>query len=325
MRVFRDIADIPDDARGSVVAIGNFDGVHCGHRAVIDEAVRAARAKSAPSGIMTFEPHPRTFFRPDNPVFRLTPEAAKLELMAALGVDQALVLPFTKELSARDARTFVREFLADGLGVSHVVVGYDFQFGRGRDGNPEVLASLGNEFGFGVTAVEKFKAGDGDPVSSSKVRHRLEEGDVAGGARLLGYRWFVVSDIIHGDKRGRDLGYPTANMSLSGDCQLRHGVYAVRMRIGDTVRAGVANYGRRPQFVTGPPLLETFIFDFAGDLYGQIAEVEFVAFLRAEDVFPSVDALIAQMDRDSAEARAVLASIETQPFGPDALSAARQR
>ena len=320
MRVFCDIADIPDDARGSVVAIGNFDGVHQGHRSVIDEAVRAARAKSAPSGIMTFEPHPRTFFKPGNPVFRLTPEAAKLELMAALGVDQALVLPFTKDLSARDARTFVEDFLVDGLGVSHVVVGYDFQFGHGRDGNPGVLAALGDEFGFEVTAVAKFEAGDGEPVSSSKVRDCLKDGDVAGAARLLGYRWFVVSEIIHGDKRGRDLGYPTANMSLSADCQLRHGVYAVRMRVGDMVLQGVASYGRRPQFVAGPPLLETFIFDFSGDLYGEAAEVEFVGFLRAEEVFPSVEHLIAQMGRDTAQARAGLASMETEPFGPDALS-----
>jgi riboflavin kinase/FMN adenylyltransferase len=320
MRIIKSLAELPDAARGAVLAIGNFDGVHAGHQAVIGAAARIAGRAGAPVGAMTFEPHPRSFFAPEKPLFRLTPEPVKLALLARIGLDLVVVLPFDAALARLSADEFVDEVLLRRLAVRHVVTGYDFHFGRDRTGTPDFLAEKAMAGGFDVTTVEAYAGAGETPVSSSAIRAHLSAGEVEAAAGKLGYRWFVQGEVIHGEKRGRDLGYPTANMRLEEQVGLAHGIYAVRMRVGGTVREGVASFGRRPQFDNGAPLLETFLFDFSGDLYGRMAEVEFVRFLRAEARFESVEALVAQMDRDGAQAREVLSAIRTEPFGPDALA-----
>ena len=300
---------LPASLVGSVAAIGNFDGLHRGHQAVLQEAITLARRLKRPATLLTFDPHPRLFFRPDADLFRLTPGDLKLAVAAKLGLDGALVLPFDAELAATSAADFVKGRLAQQLHLSGVVVGHDFHFGRGREGSPSSIVALGNAAGLIVEIVHPFTDG-GEPVSSSAIRDRLRAGDVAGAARLLGYRWIVRSVVRHGEKRGRELGYPTANLRLEPDCALRHGIYAVRMAVDGVVHGGVASYGRRPTFDNGAPLLEVHLFDFAGDLYGKAADVEFVAWIRGEEKFSGIEPLIAQMDRDSAVARAALAEPE---------------
>ncbi len=314
-----DLAQLPDTARRGVVAIGNFDGVHRGHRAVIEAALDVARSAGVPTGILTFEPHPRTVFKPDDPVFRLTPVAEKRMIFAALGIDFVVEQPFDRAFASNSAADFVDRILHDGLGAAHVVTGFDFHFGKDRQGTPAFLAETGERSGFGVTIVPAFTDQETRPLSSSDIRKMLEDGDVAAAAAALGYRWFVTGPIIHGEKRGRDLGFPTANMRLGADCRLAHGVYAVRMQVDGVNHAGVANFGRRPQFDNGAPLLETYLFDFAGDLYDKTVAVELVGLLRPELKFEDVAALIAQMNRDAAEARALLEPISGEAFGPETL------
>ncbi len=298
--------DIPARLRGGVVAIGNFDGVHRGHRAVLGQAREIARERGLPALAITFEPHPRSYFRPEQPLFRLTPSVAKAELIEALGLGAMVEIAFDAALAATSAEDFVDRIIVGRLQAAVVVVGFDFHFGKGRAGSPEVLAALGRERGFEVVVVEK--AGEGDAGwSSSAAREALAEGRVEDAAAILGYRWFVRGEIVHGEKRGRELGFPTANMRLPADCDLRHGVYAVRMRVGDTSHDGVASYGRRPQFDNGAALLETFLFDISPDLYGQTVEVEFIGFIRPEARFASVEELIARMHEDAAIARRMLA------------------
>lgn len=294
---------------GGVVAIGNFDGVHKGHRAVLDVARNLAvqNARAARAFAMTFEPHPRTVFNPSAPVFRLTPQGAKKRLFAAIGLQGVAVVPFDRDFSAMSADAFVRDLLVDRLGVAHVAVGYDFHFGKGRKGSPEFLMAMGSRHGFGVSIVPAQKDGAGNLVySSSATRAFLQDGAIGAANAILGYRYFVSGTVIHGEKRGRDLGYPTANMALPPENGLRYGIYAVEMRVGGKVHEGVASFGRRPTFDNGAPLLETFLFDFSGDLYGCTVEVVFVEFLRAEEKFDTLDALIAQMNDDVSAARAAL-------------------
>ena len=257
---------------------------------------------------MTFEPHPRTLFKPDNPVFRLTAESAKARLFQASGLAADIVRGFDREFAGQSADSFVEDILIDRIAVRHVVIGFDFHFGRNRQGSPEFLRQRGLENNFGVTVVEAFGDEAGDAVSSSAIRQYLEDGNVVEAAGVLGYRWFFQGEIIHGEKRGRELGYPTANVRMAPDCCLRHGVYAVRMEIDGNRHDGVASYGRRPMFDDGSPLFETHLFDFADDLYGKTVTVTLFGFLREERSFESVEALVEQMDRDSAEARAVLAA-----------------
>lgn len=300
--------DIPARLRGGVVAIGNFDGVHRGHRAVLGQAREIARERGLPALAITFEPHPRSYFRPEQPLFRLTPSVAKAELIEALGLGAMVEIAFDAALAATSAEDFVDRIIVGRLQAGVVVVGFDFHFGKGRAGSPEVLAALGRERGFEVVVVEK--AGEGDAGwSSSAAREALAEGRVEDAAAILGYRWFVRGEIVHGEKRGRELGFPTANMRLPADCDLRHGVYAVRMRVGDASHDGVASYGRRPQFDNGAALLETFLFDVSPDLYGQTVEVEFIGFIRPEARFASVEELIARMHEDAAIARRMLANV----------------
>lgn len=300
----------PADLKGGIVAIGNFDGVHRGHRAVLDAALGLGHGTHHPVYAMSFEPHPRTVFNPSKPVFRLTPPQQKLDLLRLCGLNGALILPFTREFAGIEANAFVQDILIDTLGISHAVTGYDFHFGRARQGTPDYLRSAGADHGFGVTIVQREEDEGAEVISSTRIRDSLSRGDIAQANGLLGYRWFFEADVRHGDKRGRDLGYPTANMSLTEDCPLKQGIYAVKVRVDGAWHDGVASYGRRPTFDNGAALFEVFLFDFAGDLYGKTLRVHLVSYLRGEEKFDSVEALIAQMDRDSEEARAALGSLQ---------------
>jgi riboflavin kinase / FMN adenylyltransferase len=268
-----------------------------------------ALASGKPAAVLTFEPHPRSFFQPDKPLFRITPEAVKLAIFARLGLAGAFVLRFDHALAALNAEEFVR-LLAHDLALSGVVIGHDFHFGRGREGNPQRMKELCDAFGLACSIAPAIVEGS-EPVSSSAIRAALEAGDIATANRLLGHRWFVRAKVRHGDKRGRDLGYPTANMRLPDDCCLRHGIYAVRASVDGRPVNGVASFGRRPTFDNGAPLLETHLFDFKGDLYGKILDIEFIGWIRGEERFASIEALIAQMDQDSKDAKRMLAEDRT--------------
>ncbi|MCX2723858.1 bifunctional riboflavin kinase/FAD synthetase [Roseibium salinum] len=307
--IIENLDDFPEELKGGIVAIGNFDGVHRGHRAVLDAALGLGHGTHHPVFAMSFEPHPRTVFNPSSPVFRLTPLKVKLEILRVCGLEGALILPFTREFAGIEADAFVQDILIGTLGISHAVTGYDFHFGRARQGTPDYLREAGARHGFGVTIVQREEDENADVISSSRIRECLSEGDVASANGLLGYRWFFEADVRHGDKRGRDLGYPTANLQLGEECPLRHGIYAVKVKTGDGWHDGVASYGRRPTFDNGAPLFEVHLFDFKGDLYGEPLRVHLVSYLRGEEKFDTVEALVAQMDRDSEEARAALASI----------------
>ncbi len=313
-RIVRQGDPLPPPLRGAVVAIGNFDGVHRGHRAVIATALRRARAMSAPALALTFEPHPRSYFRADVPLFRLTDADAKLRLLAATGLGGAIVLDFDATLAAHSAEEFIGRILVERLGVRGVVVGFDFHFGRGRQGSPAFLAEQGARHGIAVDIVAPTED-EGRPVSSTAIRAALGEGRVVEAAELLGYPWFVSGPVVHGEKRGRDLGFPTANIRLDPACGLKHGIYAVRVGVDGRRYDGVASFGRRPTFDNGAPLLEVFLFDFAGDLYGRTLDVAFLGWIRPELKFDGIDALVARMNEDSALARAALARLP-QAFPP---------
>ena len=299
-------ASATDALRGAVIALGNFEGVHRGHRAVIGAAVDRARSLGRPAAAMTFEPHPRSFFNAAAPVFRLTDQAAKLRLLAATGLDGAVVMTFDAALAGLAPEEFVARILVERYAVAGVAVGFDFHFGKRRAGTPALLAAEGRRHGFAVDIVPAFLDG-GARISSGAIRAALAEGRVEEAARLLGFPWFVSGEVVHGDKRGRELGYPTANIRLDPACGLRHGVYAVRVGIGGKRYDGVANFGRRPMFDQGVVLLEVFLFDFAGDLYGAKIDVAFLARIREEMKFPSIGDLVRRMDQDSGLARAALA------------------
>jgi riboflavin kinase / FMN adenylyltransferase len=283
--------------RGAVVAIGNFDGVHRGHRAVIAVTQQRAKRLGRPAAVLTFEPHPRVFFNPGEPLFRLTDEATRLRLLAGTGLDGAIVLTFDAALASLTAQQFVRRILVDRFAVSGAVIGFNFFFGMNRAGSPEFLAAEGAKCGFAVDVVAPFED-NGRRVASGSIRVALEAGRVEEAAELLGFPWFVSGEVIHGDKRGRELGFPTANLRLDAACGLRHGIYAVRVGAGGRRYDGVASFGRRPMFDSGAVLLEVFLFDFAGDLYGQSIDVAFIAWLRPEETFVTVDDLVRQMQED---------------------------
>ncbi|MCC5778523.1 bifunctional riboflavin kinase/FAD synthetase [Nitratireductor sp. B36] len=303
---------MPADLRGGVVAIGNFDGVHRGHQSVLEPALEIARRDSVPALVLTFEPHPRQVFRPDVPLFRLTPAPMKAALLGALGFDAVVEQQFDRAFSGLSPQAFVRSVLVEGLGITHVVTGFDFHFGKNRSGTPELLKAAGQENGFGVTVVDAYSDEGGTVISSSRIRGLLEEGEVAEAAGLLGYRYTVEAEVAGGQKLGRTLGFPTANMALPLETELRHGIYAVRFRRADgRLYNGVASFGGRPTVMEdGAPLLETFLFDFDGDLYGETCSVSLFSFLRGEEKFDGLDALVAQMKRDEAEARALLAEVK---------------
>ena len=306
-------AVFPEAFRGGVVAIGNFDGVHRGHQAVLCAAVNLAGANDVPATVLTFEPHPRTFFKPDKPVFRLTNAKTKSELMRAIGFNCVVEHPFDKAFSSTEAGEFVRKVLCDRFGVSHVVTGYDFHFGKGREGSPQFLMQSGEKLGFSATIVTAFSDEAGDVVSSSRIRQCLEAGNISEANGLLGYTWRTSGIVIKGQQLGRTLGFPTANITLPPEARLAHGIYAVRVRLADgSMHNGVASYGRRPTFDNGAALLETFIFDFSGDLYGQEITIHLDCWLRGEAKFDTSDALVGQMEKDSEEAKAYLDTLDPE-------------
>jgi riboflavin kinase/FMN adenylyltransferase len=288
-----------------VVAIGNFDGVHRGHRVVIDTARARARALGRKAAALTFAPHPRTFFRPQEPLFQLSSARDKLRLLAATGLAGAVVMDFDATLAATSAQDFIERILVGRFAVSGAVIGFDFHFGQNRGGSPAFLADEGKRLGFAVDIVPPLED-EGRPVSSGAVREALSQGKVVEAAELLGAPWFVSGEVIHGEKRGRDLGFPTANMRLDPACGLKHGIYAVRADIAGVRYDGVASFGVRPMFDDGAPLLEVFLFDFDGDLYGQMIDVAFIGWIRPEQKFASIDALKRHMMSDVAQARDAL-------------------
>ncbi len=295
----------PGALAGAVVAIGNFDGVHRGHRAVIGAALARAAALQRPAAALTFAPHPRQFFQPQLPLFELSGESNKLRLLAATGLDGAYVMNFDAELAATAADDFIEHILAGRLHVSGAAIGFDFHFGKNRTGSPAYLAEQGARLGFAVDIVPPLED-EGRPVSSGSVRKALAEGKVVEAAELLGAPWFVTAPVIHGDKRGRLLGFPTANLQLPPTCGLKHGIYAVRVDAGDKILDGVASYGRRPTFGDGAPLLEVYLFDFEGDLYGQALDVAFIGWIRHEQKFDGVEALRRAIMADVVQARDAL-------------------
>ena len=306
---------LPAGLRGGVIAIGNFDGVHRGHQSVLRRAREIADARGVPALVLTFEPHPRSVFNPDRPVFRLTPAPLKARILEALGFNAVIEYPFDRAFSQRSADDFIHSILIDWLGASEVVTGFDFHFGHGREGGPAFLMNAGAHNGFGVTLMDAFRDENTDVVSSSRIRATLATGDVPEAAGLLGYRFTVEAPVIGGQKLGRSLGFPTANMRLQPETELAAGIYAVRFRTADgIIRDAIASYGRRPTVTDdGAPLLETFLFDFSGDLYGQHCAVSFFGYLRPELKFDGLDPLTAQMRLDEAEARALLSGVS--PLG----------
>jgi riboflavin kinase / FMN adenylyltransferase len=302
----------PPGLAGAVVAIGNFDGVHRGHIAVIKRARTLAEELNSPCAVLTFEPHPADFFKGPNTIFRLTPRDAKARALEQLGIDGMIVITFDKVLASLHAEAFIVEILVRRLGVRAVVAGYDFHFGAGRSGSPALLREAGKRHGFAVEIVERVMAGaadDTEAASSTAARAALEAGDAERAARLLGHPFAIIGKVIPGQERGRTLGFPTANLLPDPSCRLRHGIYAVRVVSGTKTYAGVASYGSRPTFDNGHALLEAFLFDFSGDLYGETIEVLFIGWIRAEEKFDSAAALVAQMKRDETRAIEILQAV----------------
>lgn len=312
MRIIRDYTFVNPEDRGASAAIGNFDGVHLGHRAVIDIAREAGDAINAPCGVLTFDPHPREFFAPHSDPFRLMSSSAKATELAKIGVERLYQLNFNAALAALTPEEFATRVIHEGLGLKHVVVGADFCFGKGRAGKAEDLQKFGAQLGFEVTIAELIEGIQGQ-VSSTRIRKALSDGATRNAADMLGHWHQIEGMVIGGEQRGRELGYPTANMSIDGLHPPRFGVYAVLVDIQDGPHAGtyhgVASMGVRPMFGENRPNLETFIFDFTGDLYGATLSIALVEYLRGEEKFDGLDALITQMDADSAKARAILAAL----------------
>ena len=290
---------------GTVVAIGNFDGVHRGHRAVIGAALQRAKELGRPAAALTFAPHPRLFLRPQDALFQLSSDRDRLRLLAATGLDGAIVMTFDAQLAATSREDFIERILVGRFGIGGAAIGFDFHFGHKRAGSPAYLAEQGARLGFAVDVVPPLED-EGRPVSSGAVRMALSQGKVVEAAELLGAPWFVSAEVIHGAKRGRELGFPTANLKLDPSCGLKHGIYAVRVGIAGKRHDGVANFGVRPMFDGGAPLLEVFLFDFDGDLYGQTIDVAFIGWIRHEQKFDSVETLKRQIAADGAQARDVL-------------------
>lgn len=291
---------------GAVVAIGNFDGVHRGHRAVIGAAQARARTLGRKAAALTFVPHPRLFFRPQDAVFQLCDERSKLRLLAGAGLDGVILMHFDAALAGTSAEDFVSRILKDRFQIGGAAIGFDFHFGKNRAGSPNFLAEQGARLGFAVDIVPPLQD-EGRPISSGAIRTALASGKVVEAMELLGAPWFVSGEVIHGEKRGRELGFPTANLRLDPSCDLKHGIYAVRVAVGGKRHDGVASFGRRPMFDNGAPLLEVFLFDFDGDLYGQSIDVAFIGWIRQEQKFESIDDLKRTMSSDGVQAREALA------------------
>lgn len=306
MAVYADYRGLPESAQGACVALGNFDGLHAGHMAVMEAARLAGQGRFS---VATFEPPPRGYFRPGDPPFRiLRPERRNAAILAA-GASAVFELPFNGEMAAMTDEGFVRAVLVEGLKVTHVSVGFDFRFGRGRMGHAQRLSSLGRALGFGVSIVEEIHD-HGAKASSTAIRQALMAGEPELAAAMLGAPWVADGVVESGEQNGRKLGFATANLQLGELIYPKHGVYAVRARIEGEAgwRPGVANFGRTPTTGLRDPLLETHIFDFSGDIYGKRLEVQLVAYLRPEKKFDSLALMVEQMHRDAAEARGILAT-----------------
>lgn len=312
MRIIRDYHYVEPQDRGASAAIGNFDGVHLGHRAVIEVAREQGDRIGAPLGVLTFEPHPREFFAPEAPPFRLMGRGARASRLAKLGVERLYELNFNAALAALEPQAFARKIIVEGLGLRHLVVGADFRFGKGRAGTSDDLKAFGEDMGFGVTIADLLDTGGG-VVSSTAIREALSAGHPRDAAEKLGHWHRIEGKVIGGEQRGRDLGFPTANMSIEGLHPPKHGVYAVLVDVQDGPHKGsyhgAASLGVRPMFGVNRANLETFLFDFMGDLYGATLSVGLVEFLRPEENYDSLEALIDQMNHDCARAREILADL----------------
>ncbi len=321
MKVFLQSDEFPKSMRGGVVAIGNFDGLHRGHQELLSIARKQAGVTNAPWGILTFEPHPRSFFRPAEPVYRLTPHPLKMRLASAFGAAFAASIDFDEALAGLEADDFILEHLVKRLGVSHVVTGYDFHFGKGRKGGPENLREMGIKHGFAVTVVDQV-TDDGDghaPFSSSSIRTSLRRGHVRAAANELGYQWIVMGEVVPGDQRGRTIGFPTANIILDPGAEPFRGIYAVTARDAASPPStpywqGAAYFGDRPTFDTKRTFLEVYLLDQNIDIYGKILMVNFVDLIRPDKTFKGVEELVTQMHADCAQVRKVLAADGIENF-----------
>ena len=307
IQVIRNWRDLPPELRGAAVAVGAFDGVHRGHQAVIASAREAARRLGVPLGVVSFDPHPRRLFQPDAAPFRLMTAGQMARALEPLGVERLYLIPFDAEMAAMSDEAFARRVLFQGLGIAHAAVGFDFTYGKGRSGSPEGLRQHGEQMAFSVSVSERRDDASGLKLSSSAVREALKAGDMDRAAHILGRPFAIEGEVIHGDKRGRTIGVPTANIAMGDYMRPAYGVYATRTRLPDgRVVKGVANLGIRPMYEIETPLLEVWLLDFDSSLYGQTVETELVAFLRGEMKFDSLDELKVQIDQDAAAARAVL-------------------
>jgi riboflavin kinase/FMN adenylyltransferase len=309
MRIIRGNNPVDPDLRGTVAAIGNFDGVHLGHQSVIRESRRIADSLGAPLSVITFEPHPRMLFQRDAAPFRLTTSGTRAEALGEIGVDMIFELAFDHQFSQLAAEEFVPRILVGSLGLRHVVCGYDFVFGHRRRGNAELLESQGKEHGIGVTRMDAVTERDGAVYSSTRVRQCLAEGDPKGAAELLGRPWSFSAMVEKGDQRGRTIGFPTCNLRIVDLVQPAHGVYAIQVRVGEEAEwlPGVANFGRRPTVNDRGALFEAHLFDIARDLYDANLTIRVIDFIRPEMRFSGLDALTAQIAADAARAREILA------------------
>lgn len=295
--------------RGAASAVGAFDGVHRGHQAVIGAAREAADHLSAPLAVVTFDPHPRRWFQPDAAPFRLMTAGQMARALETQGVERLHVLPFDAEMASMSDEAFARDVLAGGLGLRHAAVGFDFTYGKGRTGSPEALTRIGRGLGFSVSVTERVDDRSGLKLSSSAVREALAAGDMARATRILGRPFAIEGEVVHGDKRGRTIGVPTANVRMGEYMRPAYGVFATRTRLPDgRLIDGVANLGVRPMFETPEPLLEVWLFDFSGDLYGQVVDTQLIERLRGEMSFDGLDALKVQIEADAKAARAALAA-----------------
>ena len=307
IEVIRDWRGLADAQKGAAVAIGAFDGVHRGHQAVIDLARQASKELAVPLGVVSFNPHPRRYFAPEAAPFGLMSCDQMAQALEALGVERLYLLPFDADMAAMSDEEFATQVLAQGLGIRHAAVGFDFTFGKGRSGSPQALATYGQDLGFSVSMAERVDDADGLKLSSSAIREALKAGDMDRAAGILGRPFAIAGEVVHGDKRGRTIGVPTANVQLNGYMRPAYGVYAVRVGLPDgQVYDGVANLGVRPMYPTDDPLLEVWLFGFDGDLYGQVIETQLIAYLRGERRFDGLDALKTQIEADARAARTAL-------------------
>jgi len=304
---YNDLSNRVDAKQHRCIAIGNFDGVHLGHQAVLEKCVEISKQKELKSTILTFEPHPRAFFNPSTPMQRLTLAHEKKQLLIDQAIDEVIILDFDAALSQLEAENFVLDVLFEKLNAREIFVGTDFHFGKGRKGDVSLLQRLAKPHNVIINAIDKLSNDQSIDISSSYIRNLLSTGCVKEANALLGRFWSFTSQVYHGDKRGRDLGYPTANLHLRKDMNLAFGIYAVRIQYDGNIYGGVASYGRRPVFDNGEPLFEVHIFDFKSEIYGKTLKIELIDWQRPELDFDSVESLITQMDRDSDQARKTLA------------------